>query len=265
MLAALANVQATADTRVAVEYGAPARVRALGERFRMVEGYGFGMIANSARLVDEAIGVDLQGFDSGIVVGQAPRWGAALWGDYDVAAVDAKFRELGIDSVEQGGGTLWTSGKDFEIALADGPFTGVVPLNQFNDVRTAAGSFAYGPARAGVEWVTDAGDTTLADDDALARLALCLGDVVAARIEDGIAAGVRGDGREVACVGGDQGAVEKALDGPVPSTRQPWDSLLPGVTVEDGGGLVRVVAPGGDEPAGRMLQAMMKGDLKALA
>src|SRR5689334_9312091 len=215
LLTALGNVRATADTRVAIEYGAPARVRALGEKFRTLQGYGFGTIASSAKLVDEAIGVDLGSFDSGIVVGQPPRWGAVLWGDYDVASVDGKLRELGIDGAPQGGGTLWTSGEDFEVSLGNGPFAGVVPLNQFNDVRTATGSFAFAPARVGVEWVTDPGAETLADDDALAGLAWCLGDVVAARIEDGVAAGVRGDGREVACVGGSRASVERALDAPV--------------------------------------------------
>lgn len=265
LLGALGKVRATADTRVAVEYGAPARVRALGERFRMVEGYGFGTIANSAKLVDEAIGVDAGSFDGGIVVGRAPRWGAVLWGDYDVAAVDDKLTGLGVDGAEQGGATLWTSGEDYEVSLGEGPFVGVVQLNQFNDVRTAPGSFAFAPARVGVEWVTEAGDETLADDPTVSGFARCLGDVVAARIEDGAAAGVRGDGREVACVEGERGAVEKALAGDVPSIREPWDSMLPGVTVEEDGGLVRVVAPGGDEPAGRLLQAMTTGDLRSLA
>jgi len=260
----LGKVQATTDTRVSVEYGEPARVRALGERFRTLQGYGFGTIANSAKLVDEAIGVDLLAFDAGIVVGRAPRWGAVLWGEYDVAAVDGKLKDLGIDGVEQGGGTLWTSGEDFEVSLGDGPFAGVVQLNQFNDVRTADGSFAFAPARVGVEWVTEPGDSTLADDPVVAGFARCLGDVVAARIEDGVAAGVRGDGGEVACVDGERGTVEEAFKGAVPSTGEPWDSVLPGVTVEEDGGLVRVVAPGGDEPAGRLLGALMHGDLREL-
>jgi hypothetical protein len=230
----------------------------------MLEGYGFGTIADSAKLVDEAIGVDLGSFDAGIVVGQPPRWGAVLWGDYDVAAVEGKLRGLGVDGVEQGGGTLWTSGEDFEISLGDGPFAGVVPLNQFNDVRTATGSFAFAPARVGVEWVTEVGDDSLAEDDTVAGFARCLGDVIAARIEDGVAAGVLGDGREVACVDGEREAVEDALAGSVPSTREPWEELLPGVTVEEDSGLVRVVAPGGDEPVGRLLRAMMTRDLQAL-
>lgn len=265
LLGALGKVRANSDTRVAVEYGAPARVRELGERFRGLEGYGFGTIANSAKRVDDAIGLDLRSFDEGVVVGQPPRWGSVLWGDYDVSGVDDKLAELGIDRAELGEGTIWTSGKDFEIDFADGPFVGVVPTNQFNDIWTADGSFAFAPARAGVEWVTDAGGETLADDDTVGGFARCLGDVVAARIDRG-AAGVREDGTEVVCLAGEQARVEEALDGDVPSTREPWDELLPDAKVEQDGGLVRITVPdSGDRPAGRVLRAMMTGDLLALA
>lgn len=250
---------------MAVEYGEPARVRESGERFRSLEGYGFGTVANSAKRVDDALGVDLGSFDRGILVGLPPRWGAVLWGDYDVASVDGRLGELGIERAEMNGGTLWTSGKDFEIDIADGPFAGVVPLNQFNDVRTADGSFAFAPARVGVEWVTEAGDSTLADDDTIGPLARCLGDVMVARIERGVAAGVREDGTEVACLDGERDQVAEALDGVVPSSREPWDELLPGAEVEQDGELVRVTAPdGGDNPVGRILRAMMTGDLLEL-
>lgn len=264
-MGALGNVRATADTRVAVEYGAPARVRELGERFRHLQGYGFGTIANSAQRVDDALGVDPGSFDHGIVVGRAPRWGAVLWGDYDVAGVEGKLREKGIDSAELGGGTLWTSGEDFEISLGNGPFAGVVQLNEFNDIRTATGSFAFSPARVGVEWVTDAGEDTLAEDEVVGGYARCLGDVVAARIEEeGV--GVREDGTEVVCLDADLDDVETALDGEVPSTREPWDELLPGADVEQAGGLVRITVPADDgQPVGRVLRALMTGDLRGLA
>ncbi|WP_459714934.1 hypothetical protein [Actinophytocola sp. KF-1] len=264
-MGALGQVRASEDTRVAVEYGAPARVRELGERFRGLEGYGFGTIAAYARRVDDALGVDPRGFDHGIVVGRAPRWGAALWGDYDVAAVDGVLRGKGIDAVEQGGGTLWTSGEDFEISLGDRPFAGVVQLNEFNAVRTAAGSFAFAPARVGVEWVTEAGEDTLAGDPVVAGFARCLGDVVAARI-DGTAAGVRADGTEVLCLDADLDDVETALDGAVPSTREPWDEFLGGADVEQAGELVRVTVPDDTgRPVGRLLRAQMTGDLRGLA
>jgi hypothetical protein len=265
LLGALGKVRATPDTRVAVEYGAPARVRELGERFRMLEGYGFGTIANSAKRVDDAIGVDLGAFDEAILVGQPPRWGVVLWGDYDVAAVDERLDGLGVERSEQSGGTLWTSGEDFAVDLAGGPFAGVVQTNEFNDIRTADGSFAFAPAVAGVEWVTDAGGGTLAGDEEVGGLARCLGDVVAARIDRGAAAGAREDGTEVFCVAADKDAVEASLDGAVPSTREPWEEFLAGLTVEQDGDLVRVTAPGEDgEPVGRALRAMMTGDLRNL-
>jgi hypothetical protein len=263
LFGALGKVRGNEDTRVAVEYGAPARVRELGERFRSLEGYGFGTIANSARLVDDAIGVDPGAFDEAIVVGQPPRWGAVLWGDYDVDAVDERLGGMGIERTEQDGATRWTSGADLEIDF-DGPFMGVVQTNQFNSIRTAEGAFAYAPAVAGVEWVTDPGDETLADDLRISGLARCLGDVVAARIDQG-AVGVRADGTEVFCIEGDQDAIETALDGNMPSTQKPWDEFLPGMKVEQDGDLVRVTAPGNsDMPVGRVLRAMMTGDLRGL-
>ena len=262
LLGMLAAVRGSADTRVAVEYGAPARVRELGERFRMLQGYGYGTIASSARLIDDAIGVDLAGFDQGIVVGQPPRWGALLLGDYDLGAVNSRLRGRGVEQVERDGGSVWTSGEDFEINLADGAFAGVVPTNEFNTVRTADGSFAFAPSAAGVEAVTSAGDTSLADDDQVSGIARCLGDVVAARIE-GVGAGVREDGAEVLCLDADLRAVEEMLRGDVPSTGEAWDELLPGASVEEDGGLVRVTAPGREsEPVGRVLRAMMTGDLR---
>ena len=264
LFGALAKVQANDDTRVSVEYGAPARVRELGERFEPLVGYGYGTIANTAKLVDDAIGVDPGVFDEAIVVGQAPRWGAVLWGDYDVDTVDQRLAGMGIDRTEEDGGTRWTGGEDFEIDF-EGPFAGVVQTNQFNSIRTADGVFAYAPAAAGVGWVTDAGDTTLAEDERVGGLGRCLEDVVAARI-DQEAAGVREDGTEVVCLEGDRAAVEKALDDRVvPSTQEPWDTLLPGAKVEQDGELVRVTAPADEDlPVGRMLRAMLTRDLQGL-
>ncbi|MFC4857383.1 hypothetical protein [Actinophytocola glycyrrhizae] len=259
----MAKVRATSDSRTSVEYGAPARLRELGERFLALQGYGYGTIANTAKRVDEAIGVDPGTFDEGLLVGQPPRWGSVLWGDYDVAAVDSRLAGMGIERAEQDGATLWTSGADLEIDF-DGPFIGVVQTNQFNVIRTAEGAFAFAPARAGVEWVSVPGDETLAADERIGGLARCLGDVVAARIERE-AAGVLEDGTEVFCLAADKDAVEKALAGDVPSTRQSWDELLPGATAEADGDLVRVTAPGRDgAPVGRVLRAMVTGDLRAL-
>lgn len=52
----------------------------------------------------------------------------------------------------------------------------------------------------------------------------------------------------------------------MPSTRELWDELLPGLKVAQDGDLVRVTAPAnGDKPVGRVLRAMMTGDLRGLA
>lgn len=260
---ALGKVRANDDTRVAVEYGAPARVRELGERFRTVEGYGFGMIANTTRLVDEALAVDPRSFDEAIVVGQAPRWGAVLWGDYDVDTVNDRLAGLGIERAEEDGATRWTGGADYEVDL-EGPFAGVVQTTQFNSIRTADGAFAYAPAAAGVDWVTEPGDQTLAEDEVIGGFGRCLGDVVAAMIVDG-AAGVRADGTEVFCVDGDKAAVEKALEEQPLSNGQPWEELLPGWRAEQVDGLVRVTAPADEKlPVGRVLRAMSAKDIQDL-
>jgi len=81
----------------------------------------------------------------------------------------------------------------------------MAPPQQFNNIRTGTGAFAFAPADEGIDWVTDAGDTTLAGDDVLVPLANCLGDVIVARLQaTGEAAGVREDGTEVLCLKGDQ-------------------------------------------------------------
>lgn len=127
LFGALGKVRANEDTRVAVEYGEPARVRELGERFQALEGYGFGTIANSAKLVDDAIGVDPRGVRRGARGRAAASVGAVLWGDYVVDTVRDRLNGMGI---ERDGATRWTSGADFEIDF-DGPFAGVVQTNQF--------------------------------------------------------------------------------------------------------------------------------------
>lgn len=269
LMAALGKVRATAETRTSVEYGSPGRIRALADqdRFQQLLGYGYGTIATSAKVIADKLDFDPAELDEAVVAGQPPRWAGVLWGDYDVAAVDGRLGDLGIAKQDDGGGTRWNSGDDFEMDLEDGPFTGIVTTSEFNNIRTADGSFAYSPARAGIDWVTEPGDETLADDDAVAPLAKCLGDVVAARIVEGEAAGVRVEGSEVTeviCLKGDKGRVERELaDGAVPSTRQPWSELLPEAKVADAGdGLVRITAKPKDA-VGRSLRVIATGDLAA--
>lgn len=231
-----------------------------------MEGYGFGTIAQHAKLIDGAIGVDPTLLDEALIAGQPPRWAGVLWGSYDVDAVDDRLGALGIDRVSDAGGTRWNSGDDLAVDLADGPFSGVVATNEFNNVRTADGSFAYAPAGRGLGWVTSAGDQTLADDDTVGPLARCLGDVVAAVIVAvGQAAGARADGTEVICVTGTRDGVTRAMDGEVPSTREPWSELLPAADVTQDGELVRIASAPTERPVGLALRAMRTGDLRDLA
>ncbi len=270
LLDALGRVRATAETRKAVEYGEPATVAKLAAedktRYQALQGYGYGSIAMYGLAVEKTLGIDLDTFTSGIVAGEPPKQGTVIWGDYDWSAVDKKLQALGADNKSEFGGTRWRSAGDYELSLTDGLFSDVMPTAQFNQIVTAEGSFAFAPAKEVVEWMTVPGDDTLADDDVLAGLARCLGDVIAARLEaTGEAAGVRRDGSEVICLNGDQAAVTKALKGKALSANMPWDDVLPDAAVDQDGALARVTVPKQDgKPAGRVLSVMRNGDLKGL-
>lgn len=272
LLGALGRVRATAETRVAVEFGQPAAVQALLDkdkaRYQTLQGYGYSTIARYGVIVEDVLGLDFDGFDGAIFVGEPPKQAAVLWGEYDVSAVDGKLRDLGIDSEAGLGGSRWRSGDDYEFNVTGGPFpeTMAAGQQQFNNIVTRDGSFAYAPAEEGVDWVTEPGDTTLADDDVLAPLATCLGDVIAAQLTaTGLAVGVREDGTEVICLDGDRAQVSDALKGDLPSTREPWEEVLPGAEVSEDGSLVRVTAPARDgKPVGRVLRMMATRDLDAL-
>lgn len=270
LLGALGRVRATADTRVSVEYGEPAAVRALMAkdkvRYQTLRGYGYGSIAMYSETVEDTLGLDLDEFDGAIHVGEPPRHATVLWGDYDVAAVDGKLRGLDIDGKEGLGETRWNSGADNVIDFADGPFTNVVGPAQFNNIRTADRSFSFAPVAAGIDWVTAPGDETLAADDVLVSLAKCLGDVIAAQLTaTGEAVGVREDATEVICLAADQADVSDALEGQAPSTGESWDRVLPDAKVDQDGALARVTVPARDgQPVGRVLRLMAKGDLAEL-
>lgn len=266
LVEALGKVRATGETRTLVEFGAPGRVPA-GDRFRSVAGYGYGQVANTSMLVKEKLGLDLTKFDAGIVAGQPPHWVGAVWGEYDSSAVEGKLADLGAKrEAQEMGGTRWRSGEDDEVDLGNGTMAGVVQLNQFNTIRTASDSFAYSPSAAGLDWVASPGEDTLADDDVIAPLARCLGDVIAAMLADsGHAVGVRADGSEVICLTADRSAVERALTEPAQSTRQPLDELLAGATVDENEGRTRVTVPASeDRPVGRVLRMMQTKDVQAL-
>lgn len=270
LLGALGRVAATDETRAYVEYGEPAAVAALLDKdakdkghYLALRGFGYSSIAMHSVTVEDALAIDLDGFDGAIYIGEPPKQATILWGEYDKAAVDEKLRALGIDSEVGLGGMRWRSAPDYEVNLADGPFTGVVPLNQFNNIVTGGSSFAFAPAEEGIKWVTEPGDETLADDDVLVPLATCLGDVIAATLlATGEAVGVRRDASEVICLDGDKAKVADALKGNVPSSGEPWDQVLPGAEVGEDGSLVRVTVPAQDnDPVGRVLRMMLNGDL----
>jgi hypothetical protein len=270
LLGALGRVRATAETRKSVEYGEPTAVRALMDksksRYVLLQGYGYGSIAPYSLKIKDTLGLDLTAFDGAIVAGDPPDQATALWGEYDTSTVDTKLGDLKIDSDKGLGGTRWRVADDHEVNL-DGPFTDVAPPAQFNNILTRDGAFAFSPASAGIEWVTEPGDETLAGDDVLAPLAKCLGDVVVARmVATGQAAGVRRDGSDVICLKADKDQVSKALKGDSPTTGEPWDELLPHAAVDEAEGLARVTAAAGDDrPAGRGLQMMLNHDLDALS
>lgn len=271
LLGALGRVRATAQTRTAVEYGEPAEVSALmakdRSRYQALQGYGYGSVATYSVKVEEALGLDLGTFDSGIVAGEPGKQATVLWGEYDVSTVDGKLSDLGIDKESSPfEGTHWRSADDYEIDFENGPFTEVAPPAQFNNIVTRADAFAFAPAAEGIDWVTDPGEDTLATNDVLGPLATCLGDVIAAQLQaTGEAVSVRKDGTEVICLARDEAQVSEALKGKVPSTGQSWDELLPNAEVGTDDGLVRITVPAqDDEPVGRVLRIMLNGDLAGL-
>jgi hypothetical protein len=285
---ALARVAANDQTRRYVEYGDVARLARLadgGDRFLGVLGYGFSPIAPSAQLMAEQLRFDPATMDGAVQVGQPPELAGVLWGDYDVETVDRELSGRDIPSEDSADGTRWTSADDGELSI-DGPLTGIARTSELNVLHTAPATFAYAPARAGVDWVTAPGDDTLADDPLLRRLAGCLGDVVAAVIVTGVdgdptsyAVGVRATGSgavtEIAClappddVSEMRDRVERELaDGTAPTTRQPWDELLPDASVDlvEQASVVRIEAqPGADGPVGRVMRMLQTRDLAALA
>jgi hypothetical protein len=288
---ALAKVAATDATRSYVEYGDVTLLGTLteregeqGKRFVSVFGYGFSQLATTSQILAEQLHFDPRTMAGAVQAGEPPQTAGLLWGDYDVAAVEKVLADRDIPAEDDAGGKRWTSAKDRELQL-DGPLAGIARTSELNVIRTADGTFAYAPARAGVDAVTEPGDDTLADDPVMHRLSGCLGEVAAAVLvapsdEDTTAYGVGvrvtedGDATEVACLAPDgdpkgmREHVEQELkDGQTPSTRQPWTELLPDATVDvvEFDSVVQVQArPGVDKPVGRVLQMLQTRDLAAL-
>ena len=287
---ALGRVAATDSTRQYVEYGDVALLGKLadgpdGKRFLGVSGYGFGRLAATSKIIADKLHFDPAAMDGAVTAGQPPDTTGLLWGDYDVAAVDTALADLDIPSEDDDGGKRWTSARDHEISF-DGPLAGIAQTSELNVIRTADGTFAYAPARAGVDAVTEPGGDTLADDSVLLRLSGCLDEVTAAILvaptEDdptaygvGIRATEGGDVTEVACLSpkGDAKAVrdhaeQEIENGTTPTGRQPWVDLLPDATVDvvEYGAVVRIAAkPAAGEPVGRVFTMLQTRDLATLA
>lgn len=287
LLRALGKARDTAESRTFIEYGDLERVRQLTggdrERFRQLQGYGFGTIAPNAKLIDNALAFDPLAFDTGLMVGRPPKWGGVLWGSYDLDAVNDRLAEREVPRQDAGGGaTVWTSAEDYSSDVGRGPLADAVQLGEFNSLRTQRDAVFYGPAGETVAWLAEPGEPTLAGDEDLASLADCLGDVVIATITTPrqnattFAVGVRvddaGEVTEVACVTAEgnterlRDRVAGELEDGRSKTGQPWSEALPNGEVEVTGELVRITSrPGADEPVGRMPRLLANGDLEALA
>jgi hypothetical protein len=277
LLGALADVRATAESSVLVEYGDVAAVRALlaadPERFGGLQGYGYSDLAGHSRVLPDLIGFDPAAATTALRVGQPPTWAAVLRMDVDVAVVDAKLQALG---GRKGGSGTWTTGPDHEID-PDGPLAQAGIVTGFQQVRVQAGAVTHAPAGEALKWVTEpAGDNSLAADPMIGELARCLGEVSAAVISKPksglpVAAGVRitadGGTTEVVCVPDEN---PNALMDLVRTNLEsaPWSGTLPGAAVDqpaDQTGVVRVLAPAApDVRVGRVLVALQRGDLPTL-
>lgn len=284
LLSALGKATATDQNRTYVEYGDLAQVRKLvdgdEDRFQSISGYGYGVLAPMAVVISEELGFDPRAMDEALTVGQPPDWAGVFWGDYDVAALDKELGGRDIPSEESGDGTRWTSAADQEINF-EGPLAGIARTSELNDIRTADGSLAYAPTRAGLGWVTEPGADTLADDERLSSLAHCLGAVTVAVLSQpeggtAYAAGVRApsadDVTDVVCLApaGDADALRDRVegelrDGTTASQRRPWSEVLPGAEVDVVDGVVRIEAtPSADGPVGVVLRMLLTRDLEAL-
>jgi hypothetical protein len=289
LLAALDRVKATDSTRSYVEYGNAAAARSLLEadrkRFLTMSGFGMGNLRNYSKVVAKDLGFDPAAAREAITAGNPPDWSAIIWGDYDVAAVNKRFGELGIERSDDGDVTTWTSSATGAIQF-DSPLVTMAGPGTLNNVRTAPGSFAFSPKRDTLAWVTDPGDDTLAEDPTMKTIAGCLGDVMAAIITksknstETVAVGVQApsatDVTEVVCVAPgtrdpasvrDQVSNELAT-GQSPQARRPWSELLPNAKVEVSGfpqPAVRITAtPGTENPPGRVIQMLNNRDLNTL-
>lgn len=277
LLGALGDVRATDQTRAYLEYGDGPRIAELAEadrdRFLRLRGLGLGSVGLSSEGTEEKLGVDLVTLGHTLQAGRPPDQGVVILGGYDRDAVESRLADLDIPRTDRDGAAYWRSADDHAIdPRRKGPFGGVA-LNEFNVIRTAPGSLAFGPSAAGVDAVTGAGeDGSLADDPALAGAVGCLEDVVAAIVHTpegesqiyavGVRASSPEDVTEVLCLAFPEAPaardrIERELaEGDTP--RGPaWSEVLPDSRVEVVGELIRITArPAAAAQAGVVFQLL---------
>lgn len=288
LLAALGMVRATEGTRGYLRYGDIGRTRELVAADEMrwwgMHGHGLGRLRNYLPQIKDGLRVDPLAMRQSIQTGLPDQVSTILWGDYDVDAVDERLADRKIRRTDLDGATEWTTNA---VGRWDphGPLSRIVPTNDFNNIRTQPGLFAFSPYRDVLAWVTDPGQDTLAQDATARTLAECLGDdVVAATIarkgfDAPLAVGVRVPDTahviEVICVAPgstDQAAkirdqVEELLaHGESPLFRAPWSQRVPNATVEvTHDDIVRVVSRRGPrDGAGGVLQMVETTEIKDL-
>jgi hypothetical protein len=282
LLAALAAMRATEYSRAYIRYGDLEATGELAAADRLhwagLHEHGLGRLdgGDPTMRIKAGLGFDPLAMRQVVAAGKPDHLSTILWGDYDVDRVNERFADRKIHRTDRDGATEWTTDADGHWDL-HGPLGDIVWTNDFNNVRTQPGSFAFSPYRSDLAWVTDPGQHTLARDTTTRALAECLGDdVVAATIttkfDAPLAVGVRlpkpPDVVEVICVA--PGSAERAATlrdqvadllahGQSPQFREPWSQRLPNASAEvTGDGLVRVTSGHGRRQSPRQVLDMVE-------
>ncbi|HVK23939.1 MAG TPA: hypothetical protein VM677_21515 [Actinokineospora sp.] len=275
---ALASIKDTEESRKYVEYADLTRVKSLRDKdakqARMLETVGYSGIGQYRERIKEELDLDLGAFTEAVTVGTPPAVSSRFRGTYDNGPVNAKLSALKATESKSGAYTVWRTAEDDKIDM-NGPMKDIVPLNQFNAVRTSPTEFAYSSAGSRLDWF-DGG--SLLDDPVIKSLSTCLGDVSAAILQSAVerrpavAAGVRiGDETsDVVCLRAkseeDAGELRKQLEatlkGAKTASGTPWSKILPSPTVEAIGDTVRITAT--SETPGMVFTALNRGDLDML-
>ncbi|MFF7981764.1 hypothetical protein ACFZDK_21980 [Streptomyces sp. NPDC007901] len=250
LVTALSHVQDTRLTRDWIEFGDVAGVRSRsgdgsGAQRDPLLGYGESRLADAAALLPGLAGIDPFAARSALSVGQAPDPVGVLYGSFDTTSIGAKLRKLGYAKHDLAGGeTAWIIRDHHKIDEKD-PLAQLGIPTALNVVRVSPRRIVYGGASADLDQALT-GTEPLADNEAVGRIADCLGEVEAARIgldpataETPLGIGVLGssggDATEAVCMttaSRDAAeAIASAWPGRVRSTTsrlsdEPWSKLL---------------------------------------